>query len=48
MGLRLAGFLQASAAIGAEWQELVFITPPLLPEDSLEPWDSGAEHEDDV
>jgi D-galactarolactone cycloisomerase len=31
MGLRLAGFLQASAAMGAEWQELVFITPPLLP-----------------
>ena len=37
MGLRLAGFLQASAAIGAEWQELVFITPPLLPEEVWSP-----------
>jgi D-galactarolactone cycloisomerase len=37
MGLRLAGFLQASAAIGAEWQELVFITPPLLPHEVWEP-----------
>jgi D-galactarolactone cycloisomerase len=37
MGLRVAGFLQASAAIGAEWQELVFVTPPLLPEDLWSP-----------
>jgi D-galactarolactone cycloisomerase len=37
MGLRLAGFLQASAAIGAEWQELVFIRPPLLPEEVWSP-----------
>jgi L-alanine-DL-glutamate epimerase-like enolase superfamily enzyme len=37
MGLRLAGCLQATAAIGAEWQELVFITPPLLPEDLWAP-----------
>ena len=37
MGLRLAGWLQASAAIGAEWQELVFIRPPLLPEEVWSP-----------
>lgn len=37
MGLRLAGWLQASAAIGSEWQELVFIRPPLLPEDLWSP-----------
>jgi D-galactarolactone cycloisomerase len=37
MGLRLAGWLQASAAIGAEWQELVFIRPPLLPEELWSP-----------
>ena len=37
MGLRLAGFLQPSAAIGAEWQELVFVTPPLLPEEVWQP-----------
>jgi L-alanine-DL-glutamate epimerase-like enolase superfamily enzyme len=37
MGLRVAGFLQASAAIGAEWQELVFVTPPLLPEEVWAP-----------
>ena len=40
MGLRLAGFLQASAAMGAAWQELVFIRPPLLPE---EVWSPGLE-----
>jgi D-galactarolactone cycloisomerase len=37
MGLRLAGYLQASAAIGAEWQELALITPPLLPEEQWSP-----------
>ena len=37
MGLRLAGWLQASAAIGSEWQELVFIRPPLLPEQLWSP-----------
>ncbi|HYI96103.1 MAG TPA: mandelate racemase/muconate lactonizing enzyme family protein [Bryobacteraceae bacterium] len=37
MGLRAAGFFQASAAIGSDWQELVFVTPPLLPEDTLSP-----------
>jgi D-galactarolactone cycloisomerase len=37
MGLRVAGFLQASAAMGAPWQELVFIRPPLLPEEVWSP-----------
>jgi D-galactarolactone cycloisomerase len=37
MSLRLAGWLQASAAIGAPWQEVVFIRPPLLPEDLWSP-----------
>ena len=37
MGLRLAGLLQASAAIGTEWQELVFTRPPLLPEEVWSP-----------
>jgi D-galactarolactone cycloisomerase len=37
MGLRLAAWLQASAAIGAEWQELVYIRPPLLPEEIWAP-----------
>src|SRR5262249_30808362 len=31
MGLLLAGFLQASAAIRAQWQEIGIVTPPLLP-----------------
>jgi D-galactarolactone cycloisomerase len=38
MALRLAGWLQASAAIGADWQELALITPPLMPE---EQWSSA-------
>ena len=37
MGLRLAGWLQTSAAIGAEWQELALITPPLMPQEQWEP-----------
>lgn len=37
MGLRLGGWLQASAAIGAEWQELAMVTPPLLPEEQWSP-----------
>ena len=37
MGLRLAGWLQVSASIGAEWQELALITPPLLPEEQWSP-----------
>lgn len=37
MGLSVAGWLQASAALGAEWQELALITPPLLPEEQWSP-----------
>jgi D-galactarolactone cycloisomerase len=37
MGLRLAGWLQASAAFGADWQELALITPPLMPEEQWSP-----------
>lgn len=37
MGLRLAGWLQVSAAIGADWQELALITPPLMPEQQWTP-----------
>jgi L-alanine-DL-glutamate epimerase-like enolase superfamily enzyme len=37
MGLRLAGWLQASASFGAEWQELALITPPLMPEQQWSP-----------
>jgi D-galactarolactone cycloisomerase len=37
MGLRLAGWLQASAALGADWQELALVTPPLLPEEQWSP-----------
>jgi len=37
MGLGLAGWLQAAAAIGAEWQEVALITPPLLPEEQWSP-----------
>jgi len=37
MGLRLAGWLHASASFGAEWQELALITPPLLPEEQWAP-----------
>lgn len=37
MALRLAGWLQTSAAIGAEWQELAIITPPLMPEEQWSP-----------
>jgi L-alanine-DL-glutamate epimerase-like enolase superfamily enzyme len=37
MGLNLAGWLQASAAVDAEWQELALIIPPLLPEEQWSP-----------
>jgi L-alanine-DL-glutamate epimerase-like enolase superfamily enzyme len=37
MALMLAGYVQASLAFGAEWQELALITPPLLPEDQWAP-----------
>ncbi len=39
-GLKLAGWLHAAAAMGAEWQELGWITPPLLPD---EQWTSALE-----
>jgi D-galactarolactone cycloisomerase len=37
MGLRLDGWVQATAAIGAEWIELALITPPLLPQEQWSP-----------
>jgi L-alanine-DL-glutamate epimerase-like enolase superfamily enzyme len=37
MGVSLAGWLQANAAIGGAWQELAIITPPLLPEEQWRP-----------
>ena len=37
MGLLLAGWLQATLAIGAPWQELALITPPLLPDEQWAP-----------
>ncbi len=37
MGLMLAGWLQATLAIGSPWQELALITPPLLPEEQWSP-----------
>ena len=37
MGLSLAGWVQCSAAFGAEWQELALVTPPLLPEEQWSP-----------
>lgn len=37
MGLMLAGWLQATLAIGAPWQELALITPPLLPQEQWSP-----------
>jgi L-alanine-DL-glutamate epimerase-like enolase superfamily enzyme len=37
MGLRLPGWLHTSAAVGAEWQELAIITPPLMPEEQWSP-----------
>jgi L-alanine-DL-glutamate epimerase-like enolase superfamily enzyme len=39
MGLMLAGWLQATFAIGAEWQEVALVTPPLLPQQQ---WAPGA------
>jgi D-galactarolactone cycloisomerase len=32
MALRVAGWLQATLAFGAPWQELALVTPPLLPD----------------
>jgi len=37
MGLMLAGWLQATLAIGAAWQEVALIWPPLLPEQQWAP-----------
>lgn len=37
MGLSLAGWLQANAAIGGQWQELAIINPPLLPAEQWSP-----------
>ena len=33
----LAGWLQATFAIGAEWQEVALVTPPLLPQQQWAP-----------
>jgi D-galactarolactone cycloisomerase len=35
--LRVAGWLQATLAIGSEWQELALIRPPLLPDEQWSP-----------
>jgi D-galactarolactone cycloisomerase len=37
MSLMLAGWLQATLAIGSEWQEVALITPPLMPEEQWAP-----------
>jgi len=37
MGLLLAGFLQANAAIHSQWQEIAIVTPPLLPQEQWSP-----------
>ena len=37
MALMLAGWLQATLAVGSEWQEVALITPPLLPEEQWAP-----------
>jgi L-alanine-DL-glutamate epimerase-like enolase superfamily enzyme len=37
MALMLAGWLQATLAIGSEWQEVALIWPPLLPEEQWAP-----------
>jgi D-galactarolactone cycloisomerase len=37
MALRVAGWLQAGAAIGVPWQELAIVTPPFLPEEQWSP-----------
>jgi L-alanine-DL-glutamate epimerase-like enolase superfamily enzyme len=39
MALMLAGWLQATFAIGSEWQEVALVTPPLLPQQQ---WAPGA------
>jgi L-alanine-DL-glutamate epimerase-like enolase superfamily enzyme len=37
MSLMLAGWLQATLAIGSQWQEVALITPPLMPEEQWAP-----------
>lgn len=37
MALMLAGWLQATWAIGSEWQEVALVTPPLLPQQQWAP-----------
>jgi D-galactarolactone cycloisomerase len=37
MSLMLAGWLQATFAIGSEWQEVALVTPPLLPQQQWSP-----------
>lgn len=37
MALRLAGWLNASWAIGSEWQEVALVTPPLIPQEQWAP-----------
>src|SRR5579872_1794097 len=37
LSLPLAGWVQATLAIGSPWQELALITPPLLPEEQWAP-----------
>ncbi|MCW5981881.1 MAG: mandelate racemase/muconate lactonizing enzyme family protein [Bryobacteraceae bacterium] len=37
MGLMLAGWLQATLAIGSEWQEVALIWPPLMPDEQWAP-----------
>ena len=37
MSLPLAGWLQATLAIGSPWQEMALIAPPLLPEEQWSP-----------
>ncbi len=37
MSLLLAGWLQATLAIGSPWQEIALITPPLMPEEQWAP-----------
>ncbi len=37
MALMLAGWLQATLAIGSEWQEVALIWPPMLPEEQWAP-----------
>ncbi len=37
MSLMLAGWVQATLAIGAPWEEIALVTPPLLPEEQWSP-----------